>query len=135
MVGSRLLKGIKNSVAKNMPFYKFIGNIVLTKFQNLLLKTKFTDSHSGLWAYRLKSFKDKMYLKATNGYNFDQQLRFQYIHKKQKISEISIKAKYADERSQLHINYAIRFFYETIFFFLVKIKLINIKRIKYLSKQ
>ena len=134
VVGSRMLKGMKKPIAGSMPFYKLIGNIVLTKFQNLLLKTKFTDSHTGFWAYRLKSFKDKMYLKATNGFNFDQQLRFQYIYKKQKISEISINTKYADERSQLHVIYAIRFFYETILFFLMKIKLINIKRTKYLSK-
>ena len=134
VVGSRLFKGIKNSITGGMPFYKLIGNIILTRFQNRLLKTKFTDSHTGLWAYRLKNFNDKMYLKTTDGFNFDQQIRFQYIYKKQKISEIPINTNYSDERSQLHIIYAIRFLYETIIFFLMKIKLINIKRIKYLSK-
>jgi hypothetical protein len=82
----------------------------------------------------MKSFKDKLYVLTTDGFNFDQQLRFQYIYKKQKISEISIDTRYADERSQLHIIYAIRFFFETIIFFLMKIKIINFKIIKYLSK-
>ena len=30
----------------------------------------------------MKNFKDKIYVLTTNGFNFDQQLRFQYIYKK-----------------------------------------------------
>ena len=135
VAGSRLLKkSLRNITKKGMPSYKLIGNIVLTKFHNLLLRTNFTDAHTGFWAYRIKNFKDKLYALTTDGFNFDQQLRFQYIYKKQKISEISIDTRYADERSQLHIIYAVRFFFETIIFFLMKIKIINFKIIKYLSK-
>ena len=36
------------------------------------------------------------------------------------IKEISIQAKYGDERSQLHIKYAIRFFFNTLLFFLIQ---------------
>ena len=134
ITGSRLLKSMKEVSKGGMPMYKLIGNIILTKFQNLLLRTNFTDAHTGFWAYRIKNFKDKFYLLTTDGFNFDQQLRFQYIYKKQKITEIPIDTKYADERSQLHITYAIRFFFETIVFFLMKIKIISFKTIKYLSK-
>ena len=35
-----------------------------------------------------------------------------------KIKEIPIKTIYADERSQLHILYAIKFFFITVFYFL-----------------
>ena len=34
------------------------------------------------------------------------------------IKEIFIKTKYGDERSQLHVIYALRFFYNSIKFFL-----------------
>ena len=132
VTGSRILGGVKKTLEGRMPFYKLFGNILQTKFQNLMLNTRFSDSHSGLWAYRIKSLSDKMYKKTTNGFNFDQQMRFQYIYKEQKISETPINTRYADERSQLHIIYAIRFFFETVIFFLMKIKLLNIKRIKYL---
>ena len=134
VTGSRLLKSLRNTTKGGMPIYKLIGNIILTKFQNLLLRTNFTDAHTGFWAYRMNNFKDKFYLLTTNGFNFDQQIRFQYIYKKQKILEIPIDTRYADERSQLHIKYAIRFFFETIIFFLMKIKIINFKTIKYLFK-
>ena len=76
-----------------------------------------------------------MFKLTTNGFNFDQQIRFQYIYKNQKISEIPINSRYADERSQLHVIYAIRFFFETIIFFFAKIDLINKKMIKYISKK
>ena len=130
-----ILKKEKHLSEGKMPIYKLIGNIILTKFHNLLLNTNFTDTHSGFWAYRIKNFKDKLYSLTTNGFNFDQQLRFQYIYKKQNISEIPIATIYADERSQLHIVYAIRFFFETTIFFLIKMKIINHKTVKYLSKR
>ena len=134
VTGSRLLKSMKYPTKGNMPIYKLVGNIILTKFVNLLLKENFTDAHTGFWTYRIKNLKDKFYLLTTDGFNFDQQLRFQYIFKKQKISEIPVDTRYGDERSQLHFVYAARFFFETIVFFLVRLKIINFKRITYLSK-
>ena len=134
VAGSRLLKSIKNIRKGGMPIYKLIGNKILTKIHNLLLNTNFTDVHTGYWAYKMNNFKNKFYLSATDGYNFDQQIRFQHIYKKQKIAEISINTRYADEKSQLHIKYAIRFFFETIIFFLIKKKIISHKIVKYLSK-
>ena len=95
-----------------MPFYKLIGNIFLTKIQNLFLNTKFTDAHSGLWGYNLKYLKSKKFIKLTNSFNFDQHMRFYYIANKLTISEIPINTRYGDERSQLHIIYAMKFFIE-----------------------
>ena len=91
--------------------------------------------HTGYWAYKLNNFKNKLYLSTTDGFNFDQQIRFQHIYKKLKIAEIHINTRYADERSQLHIKYAIRFFFETIIFFLIKKRIVSHKIVKYLTKQ
>ena len=82
----------------------------------------------------MNNFKNKFYLLATDGYNFDQQIRLQHIYKKLKITEIPINTVYADEKSQLHIKYAIRFFFETIRFFLIKKKIVSHKTVKYLTK-
>ena len=112
VTGSRILKGINKVKAGGMPFYKLIGNIFLTKIQNLFLNTKFTDAHSGLWGYNLKYLKSKKFIKLTNSFNFDQHMRFYYIANKLTISEIPINTRYGDERSQLHIIYAMKFFIE-----------------------
>lgn len=118
--GSRLFYGIKSAIKGGMPFYKLIGNVFLTKIFNYLVGTNFTDVHSGLWAYRIKGFKDKRFIKLTNSFNFDQEMRFQYIKKSKKIKEIPITTRYADERSQLHVIYALRFLFSTILYYLNK---------------
>ena len=128
--GSRLLKGSNKAVKGRMPFYKVLGNIVLTKIFNFLLNTNYTDAHTGLWAYKINDLQDKKFNFLTNGYNFDNEFRFLNIYKKKFINEISIQAKYGDERSQLHIKYAIKFFFNILLFFLIKNKIIKSNRFK-----
>ena len=54
--GSRMI--IKGAALKGgMPLYKFIGNKVITFFQNFLLSTNFSECHSGYRAYRVNSLK------------------------------------------------------------------------------
>mgnify|MGYP006132545205 FL=1 len=118
VTGSRLFKGSASVKKGNMPFYKMIGNIFLTKFFNFLFKTNFTDAHSGLWAYNLDFLKNRKFKNLTDNFNFDQDFRFLCILNKMNIKEIFIKTKYGDERSQLHVIYALRFFYNSIKFFL-----------------
>ena len=55
---------------------------------------------------------------VPNTFNFDQLIRIKIIQKKLHIKEIPIKTIYADERSQLHIMYAIKFFIISIIYFL-----------------
>ena len=56
ITGSRM-KFKKNALKGGMPLYKFIGNIFLTKFFNIIYKTSFTDCHTGYWVYDLKKIQ------------------------------------------------------------------------------
>ena len=98
------------------------------KPSNLLLNVNFTDAHTGMWAYDLKYLKHKKFNKLTSSFNFDQEFRFKNILENKKIIEIAINTKYGDERSQLHIKYAINFFFKTIFFCMIKNKIIKSKK-------
>ena len=118
VTGSRLFKGSASVKKGNMPFYKMIGNIFLKKFFNFLFKTNFTDAHSGLWAYNLNFLKNGKFKNLADNFNFDQDFRFLCMLNKMNIKEIFIKTKYGDERSQLHVIYALRFLYNSIKFFL-----------------
>ena len=126
--GSRTLNGFKSAKKGGMPFYKLIGNIILTQIFNYLTSQNFTDAHTGLWAYNLSYLKNKKFNYLTNSFNFDQEFRFRNIVKKKFIKEIPIKTKYGDERSQLHIKYAIKFFFNSLFFYFIKNKLIQLKK-------
>ena len=126
--GSRILSGINTVRSGGMPFYKMAGNILLTKLFNFLLNKNFTDAHTGLWAYNLNFLKNRKFNLLTNSFNFDQEFRFKNVLNNNLIKEIPIQTKYGDERSQLHIKYAIKFFLNCILFFLVKKKLIKLKK-------
>jgi len=126
--GSRIFKGINNATKGGMPIYKLIGNVILTKIFNFLTNKKYTDAHTGLWVYNMNFLKDKKYNLLTDSFNFDQDFRFMNIMKGRTIKEIPIKTKYGDERSQMHIKYAVKFFFNSLIFFLIKIKLINSKK-------
>ena len=113
--GSKMNFKIKALKAK-MPFYKFIGNIILTNFFNFLYNTNFSDCHTGLWLYDVNRIKKEINLKKlTNGYNFDNQIRIEIVKKKAEISEVPIIAKYGDENSSIHLFYAIKFLFETFY--------------------
>jgi len=128
VTGSRILKGVDSVKRGGMPFYKLIGNVLLTKLFNILMKKNYTDTHTGLWAYNLSFLQDKKFNMLTNSFNFDQEFRFLNIFQKNIIKEIPIQTRYGDERTQLHIKYAIKFFFNTVLFFLIKTNLLKIKK-------
>tara|TARA_Y100000992_G_C21246649_1_gene483639 strand:+ start:399 stop:1118 length:720 start_codon:yes stop_codon:yes gene_type:complete len=111
--GSRMIRK-KNTLKGKMPLYKFIGNIFLTKFFNIVFSTNFTDCHTGLWIYNLKYVNKNVISSLTDTYNFDNQMRINLIKKKLEIKEIPILTIYGNERSSFHLMYAIKFFFETI---------------------
>ena len=113
VTGSRM-KIKKNAIKGGMPFYKFLGNIVLTKIFNLFHKTNFTDCHTGYWIYDLKKIKKKWLKEFDNGFLFDLDMRTKLVKEKQEIKEIPIYTRYGSERSSIHLKYALGFFIKTI---------------------
>ena len=109
-----------NALKGKMPLYKFIGNIFLTGVFNLLYKTKFTDCHTGYWAYNLRLINKNTFKYLDNNFCFDIYLRLKLVSEKKKIKEIPIKTFYGTERTTIHLIYALRFFFKTIIFKLFK---------------
>ena len=109
--GSRMSKRT-NALKGKMPLYKFIGNIFLTKCYNFMYQTNFTDCHTGYWAYNLKKIKKPFFMKADNNFCFDIDMRLLLTHKSLSIKEVPINTFYGNERSSIHIVYALRFFFK-----------------------
>lgn len=109
--GSRM-KIKMNALKGKMPIYKFIGNVILTFIFNLAFKTQFTDCHTGMWAYKVSALKKINFDKIDNGYNFDSQLRINFVNKNFKIKEIPIQTFYRDEHSSYHVKYSTNFLKE-----------------------
>ena len=114
ITGSRM-KNKNNAIKGGMPFYKFIGNIFLTKIFNLFNNSNFTDCHTGYWVYDLKKIQKNWIKNFDNGFLFDLDMRKKILENNYKIKEIPIVTRYGNERSSTHLNYAIRFFFKSIF--------------------
>ena len=103
-----------------MPIYKYIGNIVLSKYFNIFFNTKFTDCHTGYWFYNLLNIPKKYFDNCDDNFCFDLDLRLQLVNKSKNIKEIAINTFYGTERSSFHVIYAARFFYKVIKYKLFK---------------
>ena len=114
VTGSRM-KNFKSALNGKMPLYKFIGNYILTKIFNLYFSTRFTDAHTGLWMYNLQSLKVIKFNSLDSKFNFDNQLRIQFIKSNKKIIEIPIKTYYRNEKSSFHFIYSIKYLIDIFF--------------------
>lgn len=119
IVGSRM-KNKSNALKGNMPIYKYIGNIVLSKYFNIFFNTKFTDCHTGYWFYNLTNIPKIYFDNCDENFCFDLDFRLQLVNKNKNIKEIAINTFYGSERSSFHIIYAIRFFYKVIKYKILK---------------
>jgi GT2 family glycosyltransferase len=114
VTGSRM-KNFKSALNGKMPFYKFIGNYILTRVFNLYFNTQFTDAHTGLWMYNLQSLKDVKFNNLDSKFNFDNQLRIQFVKLDKKIIEMPIKTYYRNEKSSFHFIYSIKYLIDIFF--------------------
>ena len=90
-----------------MPIYKYLGNKILTKLQNMLLGTKLSEFHSGYRVYSVESLNKIPFEHNSNVFHFDTQIIIQLTFAKQRIKELPIPTYYGDEICHVHgIPYA-----------------------------
>jgi 2-polyprenyl-3-methyl-5-hydroxy-6-metoxy-1,4-benzoquinol methylase len=80
-----------------MPFYKYVGNKLLTRFENRLLGTSLSEFHSGYRAYNVEALKSIPFERNSDGFNFDTQIIIQLIDAGKTIAEVPIPTYYGDE--------------------------------------
>ncbi|HEX3802551.1 MAG TPA: bifunctional glycosyltransferase/class I SAM-dependent methyltransferase [Solirubrobacteraceae bacterium] len=80
-----------------MPLYKYVGNRILTKFENKVLGTDLTEFHSGYRAYRVDALKAIPFEGNSDGFNFDTQIIIQLVDAGRRIVEVPIPTYYGDE--------------------------------------
>ena len=94
--GSRFMPKF-SALKGGMPFYKWIGNIVLTSAQNKLLGSKMSEMHSGFRSYRISSLAQVPFQFNMKNFTFDADIIVQFHIAKFKIKEVSIPTYYGDE--------------------------------------
>ncbi len=94
--GSRVM--IKGAARKGgMPLYKYVGNRILTRFENAALGTDLSEFHSGYRAYSVSVLKQIPFQRNSDGFNFDTQIIIQLHDAGLRIVEVPIPTYYGDE--------------------------------------
>src|SRR5262245_39897264 len=94
--GSRMLAH-GAALKGGMPLYKFIGNKILTWLQNSLLRSNFSEFHSGYRIYSVAALKKVPFDRNTNDFHFDTEIIIQLLRAGMRVQELPIPTYYGDE--------------------------------------
>lgn len=85
-----------------MPLYKFLGNTVLTKIQNIVAGEHLSEWHSGYRAYSVATLAELPFERISADYNFDTQIILQLHNARKRIVELPIPTFYGEEISYVN---------------------------------
>lgn len=102
VLGSRILG--RGALKGGMPFYKYIANRVLTFFQNIMMRQKLSEYHTGYRAFSKEALQAISYHANSEDFVFDNQMLAQLFFKGFEIAEMTCPTKYFDEASSINIR-------------------------------
>jgi 2-polyprenyl-3-methyl-5-hydroxy-6-metoxy-1,4-benzoquinol methylase len=100
VIGSRMLR--KGALAGGMPLYKYVGNKILTGFQNRVSGLHLSEWHSGYRAFSLERLARIPFEENADGFHFDTEVLLQLYDAGARIAEVPIPTYYGDEIC--HVN-------------------------------
>ena len=107
-MGSRMM--VKGAAREGgMPLYKYVGNRILTRFENRCSGPMLSEFHSGYRAYSVEALKSIPFERNSDGFNFDTQIIIQLVDAGKRIVEVPIPTYYGDEICYVNgLKYATR---------------------------
>ena len=96
VMGSRMMTP-KAARRGGMPLYKYVGNKILTRFENAMAGAELTEWHSGYRAYSVAALRSIPFHRNSDGFNFDTQILIQLLDQGKRIAEVPIPTYYGDE--------------------------------------
>jgi len=111
--GSRFA-GLGDPLAGGMPMYRYIGNRLSTKVENLLLGSRFTETHSGLRAYTRRCLLSLPFLRYSDDFAFDSQLLVDAVTSGQRVVEVPIPTRYTEESSSISVLRSLHYVSDSI---------------------
>jgi glycosyltransferase involved in cell wall biosynthesis len=107
VLGSRIL-GV-GAVRGGMPRYKFVANRVLTLIQNLLLRYKLSEYHTGYRAFSRRVLETLPLEENEDDFVFDNQMLSQIIYAGYDIAEVTCPTRYMEDSSSISFPRAVRY--------------------------
>ena len=107
VLGSRILGD--DARAGGMPFYKYVSNRFLTLAQNLLMRTKLSEFHTGYRAFSAEVLRKLPLMANSDDFVFDNQMLAQSVAFGFRIGELSCPTKYFPEASSIAFGPSVRY--------------------------
>jgi len=107
VLGSRIIGG--GALRGGMPVYKYISNRLLTAFENLFLRVKLSEYHSGYRAFSRRVLLELPLLENSDDFVFDNQMLAQCVHFGFHIGEVSCPTKYFEEASSINFRRSVKY--------------------------
>lgn len=102
VMASRILG--KGALKGGMPWYKYVANRFLTLFQNIFMRQKLSEYHSGYRAYNRQVLESIPYNENSDDFIFDNQFLAQILYAGNEIAEITCPTKYFEEASSINFR-------------------------------
>ena len=107
VLASRIIGG--TALRGGMPRYKYIANRLLTAFENVFLRAKLSEYHSGYRAFSRKVLSELPLLENSDDFVFDNQMLAQCIYFGFRIGEVSCPTKYFPEASSINFRRSVSY--------------------------
>ncbi len=107
VLGSRIIGG--TALRGGMPLYKYVFNRFLTAFENLFLRVKLSEYHTGYRAFSRKILTDLPLLENSDDFVFDNQMLAQCVYFGFRIGEVSCPTKYFAEASSVNFRRSVTY--------------------------
>jgi len=107
VLGSRVLT--QNAVAAGMPRYKYVANRALTLAENVLMRQKLSEYHTGLRAYSADVLRCIPFERNSDDFVFDNQILAQVAAVGARIGELSCPTRYAEDSSSISFRRSVRY--------------------------
>lgn len=95
--GSRMLPDYGGPIRGGMPLYKYVGNKILSSYENAALGMNLTEFHSGYRAYSLRALEKISMDRMTDEFHFDTEIIIKLNHQRFRIKEVPIPTFYGSE--------------------------------------
>ncbi|HEX3819376.1 MAG TPA: glycosyltransferase family 2 protein [Candidatus Sulfotelmatobacter sp.] len=107
VLGSRIIGG--QALRGGMPLYKYVFNRFLTAFENVFLRVKLSEYHTGYRAFSCKVLTDLPLLENSDDFVFDNQMLAQCVYFGFRIGEVSCPTKYFEEASSINFRRSVTY--------------------------
>jgi glycosyltransferase involved in cell wall biosynthesis len=102
VLGSRLMG--ESPTKQGMPWWKFLGNRLLTRLENKVFGLNLSEYHTGYRAFKRRVLETVNFHLNSDGFIFDQEVITQIVEADFRITEVSVPTRYFPEASSANFK-------------------------------